>query len=187
MPTSFDESTRQEAVQAVKQRSDRLDELLERNYPSLHRMAGVLFRGERAAHTLNPTDLVHEAFLRLVGQPRASAEDTLFFRACFARQCRRILVDHARRRRALRRGGEGHRESLHSQPELGLPQDAGLIEIHEAVEALAEKNTRMGRIAELRLFAGLTIAECASSLGLAPRTVAKDWAFAQSYLRKDLE
>lgn len=177
---------RAELAGAIGEPEQRLAELFDKHYATLHRLADRVFAGEPADASLNPTALVHEAFLRFLDQPAVSNRDTLFFRACFARQCRRILVERARAHRALRRGGGRQIESLTGQEALGITNAVGVLEIHEAIERLARFDARMARIADLRLFAGMTIAECAAALDVSERTVVKDWSFAQSFLQREL-
>ena len=129
---------------------------------------------------------MHEVFLKLLDQPQATAQDTLFFRACFARQCRRVLVDHARQRRALRRGGSARDVTLTGSEALELGSPVSILEIDDVLARLQDLDPRMARIADLRLFAGMTIEECAKALAVSPRTVDKDWQFARSYLKREL-
>lgn len=185
-PSVFDDQTRAAASQAAESRSEALGDILERHYESLLGIAAAIFKRESPGNSLSPTALVHEAYLALLHQPSVSEGGTLFFRACFARQCRRVLVEHARRREALRRGGSKRHETLSTQVELGLPGATGLLEINDAMEHLAELDPRMAQIADMRLFAGMTIEQCAEALDVSPRTISKQWAFAQSYLQREL-
>src|SRR5712671_5361807 len=162
-----------------------LRDLVAARYPELRELARRIAANERPDATMHPTALVHEAYLRLIDQTRVTAQGTTFFRACFAQECRRLLVDHARARQALRRGGGAKRESLmESGCDLGMAGGIDLIEIHEAVETLAGLNERMARIVEMRVFAGMTVPECAEAVGVSARTVDKDWAFARAWLKK---
>lgn len=171
---------------AVVARADSLPGLIEAQYDNLLALARQIYSRERAGLSLSPTALVHEAFVRLVDQPRVTAEGTMFFRACFAQECRRVLVEHARRRNAQRRGGDRERESLSDRSAFGFEGDIDLIELGDAVEALARKNPRLARIADMRLFAEMSVEDCGEALGLSTRTVYNEWAFARSWLQKEL-
>lgn len=156
-------------------------------YDEVRRIAGRQLQAERGDHTLSPTGLVHEAYLRLVDQSDVEWGDRGHFFAIAARMCRRILVDHARRRGALRRGGDRARatldtrlgERLHDGE--GLPPDE-LIALDEALERLAGLSPRLASVVEMRYFAGLTEQEVADSLGLTTRTVRRDWVKARAFL-----
>ncbi len=160
--------------------------LVAAHYPELRALAARIASNERPGASLNPTALVHEAFLRLVDQSRITDRGSTFFRACFGQECRRVLVDQARARHAARRGGDRDRVTMVEFAELHDAGGIDLLLLHEAIEALARRNERMARIVDLRIFGGLTIAECALALGVAPRTVDKDWLFARSWLQREL-
>lgn len=183
---SPEEDPRTTITRAVVDRSAALPTLMHQHYSTLLGIAERIHSGERGSAGLSPTSMVHEVYLRLVDQPRVSASDTVFFRACFAQECRRVLVDHARRVGALRRGGDCRRESLGDQSEIGRPGEFDLIDLHEAIEQLTNLSPRMGRIADLRLFGGLTIEECAQALDVSPRLIDSEWAFARSWLEREL-
>jgi RNA polymerase sigma-70 factor, ECF subfamily len=149
-------------------------------YAELRRRAAAYLRGERAEHTLVATALVHEAYLRLVGQ-RAGFDNRAHFFAMAAQMMRRVLVDHARARAAAKR----------PQPELQIglddvavaaPSGLGLIELDEALAALAARDARQARIVELRYFGGLTAEEVAESLGISLTTVKREWTVARAWL-----
>jgi len=162
-----------------------LAHLVESTYPSLREIARQVMARENRGHTLSPTALIHEAFVRLVDQQRVTAGGTKFFKLCFARECRRALVDHARAKKAQRRGGGAVRETLVART-VASPAGTDLLELHEAIEALAQLNERMARIVDMRVFAGMTVEECAATLEVSRRTVDSDWAFARSWLEKQL-
>jgi RNA polymerase sigma factor (TIGR02999 family) len=185
-PSRLTEPDRAAFAQAVATCSQELPDLLARHYHTLRAVARRIVAREPAGNSLEPTDLVHEAWMQLVGSPHATARGSLYFRVCFARQCRQILVDHARRRNAMRRGGRGRRETLADQSAVGLPGEHGLVEVDDALEALAKFGPRYARIADLRLFGGLSVAECATALGLSERSIVKEWAFARAYLQRQL-
>lgn len=173
-------------AKAVMDRSTGLPALIEAQYTSLLAMARRIYSREDRGNSLSPTILVHEAYRRLVGQPKVTGQDSVFFRSCFAQECRRVLVEHARRRNALRRGGDGQRESLGAHSELGISNQLDLVYVNDAIESLAKLSPRMARIVDLRVFGEMTVAECAETLGVSPRTVDTDWSFARSWLQREL-
>jgi RNA polymerase sigma factor (TIGR02999 family) len=158
-------------------------------YGELQRIAHRQLRNERPGHTLSPTALVHEAFLKLAAQTRAQWVDRAQFFALAARAMRRILVDYARRHHALRRGGAHQRVSF-EEDRLGTVAAAGradeLIALDEALTRLAVLDERLARVVELRYFAGLKEGEVAEVLGVTPRTVARDWVKAKGWLYREL-
>ena len=169
-----------------------LDRLVPLVYVDLARIAHRQLGLEAAAHTFSTTDLVHEAYLRLVDQTRAQWRDRVHFFAVAARVMRRILVDHARSYRAARRGGAGrHAVSIDM-----LEMDAGdlavgeradvLVALDEALDRLAALDGRQARVVECRFFGGMTETETAEALGVTPRTVARDWVKARGWLYQAL-
>jgi len=156
-------------------------------YQSLRRMAAQQMRSERGDHTLDATALVHEAYLRLVGREPLEWRTKGHFFAAAAESMRRILVDHARSRGALKRGG-GRRRVAISLADLVQEQDAEVfLAVDDALSRLEEMEPRSGSIARLRLFAGLSVAETADALGLPLRTVERDWSFARVWLYEALQ
>lgn len=165
-------------------------ELLPVLYDELRRLAGRLMQGERREHTLQATALVHEAWARLispellVGLDEEEARRT--FVALAGRAMRRVLIDHARKRKAERRGGDWERVTLSGDliaPDL---DDTALLDLESALANLEQQNGRLVRIAELRLFAGLSPQETASVLGLGITTVVDEWALAKALLSQQL-
>lgn len=156
-------------------------------YAQVRGIAARQLRAERADHTLSPTGLVHEAYLRLVGQREVDWNDRAHFFRIAARMCRRVLVDHARRRSALRRGGDRTATALDThlserlQAEGEMPPEE-LVALDDALERLARLNPRLASVVELRYFAGLTEEEAATTLGVTPRTVRRDWVKARAFL-----
>lgn len=151
-------------------------------YDDLRRLAASHLRHERANHTLQPTALVHEAYLRLVNQHSADWKDRLHFFAIASQIIRRILIDHARERRALKRGGAADRLPLDAhEPEAPSP-DVDLIALDEAMNDLAELDERQARVVELRFFGGCNLDEIAELLGVGRRTVDRDWLAAKAWL-----
>ena len=163
--------------------TERLFELV---YRELRSLAGSLMRRERAGHTLQPTALVHEAYLRLVDQTRIGINDRGHFIGVAARAMRQILVDHARRRGAAKRGGEWERVTLESAEGPAAEDSFEVIQLHEALERFAALDLRAARVVELRVFGGLEVSETAALLGVSPRTVDGDWATARMWLAREL-
>jgi RNA polymerase sigma factor (TIGR02999 family) len=162
------------------------EQLFELVYDELRRLAQSLLRRERPEHTLQPTALVHEAFLRLVGETSISWQDRAHFLGIAARAMRQILVDHARRRGAVKRGGGWQRVTLTGE-EPAAPGDAlEILELHEALDRFAALDARAARVVELRVFGGLTVQETAHLLEVSPRTVDGDWAVARLWLSREL-
>jgi len=154
-------------------------------YDELRTMARRLVRDERASLTLQPTDLVHEAFVRLA-ESSVSWESRAHFFGIAARAMRQVLVDHARARNAEKRGGGRTRITLSEATSIEPPPSWEILALHEALEKLARENERVARGAELRIFAGLTGAEAAHVLGVSARTVAGDWTIARLWLTREL-
>jgi RNA polymerase sigma factor (TIGR02999 family) len=170
-------------------RSDKkgLDQMLPVMYEELHRMAAHYLSREGAGHTLQPTALVHEAYLRLVDQRRVDWRNRAQFLGLAASMMRRILVNHARDRSARKRGGNPERVSLSLvESPLGLP-DVELIALEDALQRLAGLDQRKGRVVELKFFGGLTIDEIAEVLGISAATVEREWAFARAWLYDAIE
>jgi RNA polymerase sigma factor (TIGR02999 family) len=143
-------------------------------------------RGERVGHTLQPTALVHEAFLRLVDQSRADWQNRAQFFGVAAQLMRRLLVDHARRRRAAKRRIPITVSEEILQRGTSADQTEEILAVDEAVARLAELDQRQARVVELRYFGGLSVEETAEAIGIAPRTVKLDWAMAKVFLKSQL-
>jgi RNA polymerase sigma-70 factor (ECF subfamily) len=158
-------------------------------YEELRRLARAYMGREPSGHTLQPTALVHEAYLKLVDQTRVDWKGKTHFFAVGARVMRRLLVDHARQRSAGKRGGGWRRVTLSAafgrDPGPGLPPE-GLLDLHAALERLAALDAREARVVTLRCFGGLTVEEVAEVEGVARRTVDNDWRHAQAWLRHEL-
>jgi RNA polymerase sigma factor (TIGR02999 family) len=149
-------------------------------YDELRRLAAAKLAAEPAGHTLDATALVHEAYLRLAG-PTSFETRTQFFRAA-AESMRRILVDHARRKRASKRGGGAKRFDLAEADRVAVPDPATLLAIDEALAKLAAEDPASADVARLRLFAGLSVDETADALGVSRTTAFRDWAYARAWL-----
>lgn len=156
-------------------------------YGRLRRLAGAHLRGERSDHTLQATALVHEAYLRLVHQRRTAWRDRSHFFHLAGRLMRRVLLDHARRRGAFRRGGGAAREGLDEAAVASTPgRQPTLLALEGALAELAAVDPEAARVVDLRFFHGLTVAETAAATGLAPRTVDRRWRVARAWLYREL-
>jgi RNA polymerase sigma factor (TIGR02999 family) len=173
-----------------RQAFDRLFPLV---YSELHRLAEHQRRRWEGDHSLNTTALVHEAYLRLAGQPAPNWRARPHFMAVAAKAMRQILLDYAKRMRAAKRGGGLHRVPLH-EIEAALkggddPSEAGaeaLIALDDALRRLDEHDPRQSRIVECRFFGGMAIQDTADALGISPATVKRGWAMAQAWLYREL-
>jgi RNA polymerase sigma factor (TIGR02999 family) len=156
-------------------------------YDELRRLAAGYLRSERPDHTLQPTALVHEAYLKLLNQTSAAWRDPRQFRALAATAMRQILVDHARRRRSAKRGGAAQRITLDEALTPSSGQDVQLLALDEALGRLNALDKRQGRVVELRFFGGLTNEEVAEVLGVSRATVANDWTVARAWLSREID
>lgn len=165
---------------------DAMERLLPAVYGELKILAASYLRRERGDHTLSPTALVHEAYLKLVDQRSINWEGRSHFFGIAAQAMRRILVDHARRRIAKKRGRQ-LQVTLDTSAELaGAPPDEEVAAVDEALVRLATVDPRQARLVELRYFAGLSIEEAAEVTGVSPATVKRDWALARAWLQREL-
>ena len=165
---------------------DALDQLMPLVYDELHRLAGAYLRRERREHTLQPTALVNEAYLKLIDQRNARWQNRAQFFGVAAQLMRRVLVDHARAYHAAKRGGPRHNISLSNAHRFGDEPDLDLLALHEVLERLAEIDGRQSRIVELRFFGGLTIEEAAEVMEMSHATVEREWKMARAWLRREL-
>jgi len=165
-------------------RREATDELLPLVYAELRELAARLLRNERPDHTLQPTALVHEAYLRLVDQRVGTWENRAHFLGIAAQAMRRILVDHARRRGTAKR--RGARVTLDDAVAPPTGPSVDLLEIDAALGRLAGLDARQARVVELRFFGGLTLEETAAVLGVGPATVKRDWTVARAWLHREL-
>ena len=166
------------------------DAMLPLVYEELRHIAGQLLRERRGGHTLQPTALVHEAWLKIqqaLGGGRSSGfQDRTHFLAVAARAMRQVLVNHARDRRSQKRGGDAQRLLLDDCVELVEQESGDLVALNDVLDRLAQQDPRPAKVVELRVFGGLTIDEVAAALDLAPSTVKEDWRFARAWLQKSL-
>jgi len=182
-------STDLSAVLARVRQGDRLalDELVTRLYPELRRRAAQYLRRERREHTLQPTALVNEAYLRLFDVEGLAWNDRAHFLAAMAQQMRRILVDYARARNAQKGPGGRLRVALEDVARTDGPQPIDLLTIDQALTHLAVTDPRSSRVVELRFFGGLTELEMAEVLGVSVSSVKRDWLFARAWLLAHLD
>jgi RNA polymerase sigma factor (TIGR02999 family) len=168
-------------------RPDALADLMPLVYDELQRLAKRHLRGERTDHTLSPTGLVHEAYLRLIDMQRVNWQDRAHFFAMASRAMRRILIDYARSRMRQKRGGEIARVTLDEEL-VAADQDAlEWLALDEALERLENVSERACRVVECRVFTGLEVEETARALDISEATVKRDWAFARAFLNQSLE
>jgi RNA polymerase sigma-70 factor (ECF subfamily) len=163
-----------------------LEQLMPLVYDELHRLAGAYLRRERRDHTLQPTALVNEAYLRLIDQRHAHWQNRSQFFGIAAQLMRRVLVDHARAHRAEKRGGPQEDLSLSHARHFGQQPDIAVLTLHDALTRLAEIDPEQGRIVELRFFGGLTIEETAEVVHTSHATVEREWKMARAWLRREL-
>lgn len=162
-----------------------LERLIPIVHEELHRIARACMAGEKGDHILQATALVNEAYLRLIGTQRVNWQNRAHFLAMSARLMRRILVDFARSKRYMKRGGGGLNVSLN--PDVALPEPGrDLVALDDALEALAAVDERKSRIIELRFFGGLGVKETAEALRVSPETVMRDWKLAKAWLLRQL-
>lgn len=162
------------------------EQLVPRVYHELRRLAAAYMRREKPGASLQPTALVHEAYLRMVDYKQVEFKDRHHFFALAAQVMRRILVDRARARKAAKRGGAAGALPLDEAIELGTPKEDLLISLDEALDRLSGLNPRMGQIVEMRFFGGMTEEEIGEYLGVSARTIKRQWATARLWLQKEL-
>jgi RNA polymerase sigma factor (TIGR02999 family) len=175
------------ATLAELTRGDRtaFDRLLPVVYDEMRRLAAAYLRRERVDHTLQPTALAHEAFLRLVVQKNIAWQNRAHFMGVAAQAMRRILVDHARKAKAARRGG-GKTKVLLEDADVAAAGEVEFDDLDRALEDLAQLSERQARVVELRYFGGLSIDEVGEVLGVSPMTVKRDWRLARAWLFREL-
>jgi RNA polymerase sigma factor (TIGR02999 family) len=167
--------------------ADAGEQLMRWTYQDLRRLAAAQLRGERPGHTLQATALVHELYLRLFSGDAPSFEDRAHFLATAARQLRHLVIDHARRRNARKRGGPNARADVDVLGLPAVPLDERVLALDEALGALAALEPRAASVVELRFFGGLEETEIASALGISVATVKRDWTWARSWLKVRLD
>ncbi len=170
-----------------KDTSQELSELVPSVYQELRSLAYQFFQRERPDHTLQPTALIHEAFLRLRGQKNGKWESREEFIGAAIHMIRRILVDHARRHLAVKRGGGERPSTLDEGAVAAEVKDARIVALDEALMRLGTLDARKSQIIELRFFGGLSEAETGDVLGVSARTVRRDWRLARAWLQRELD
>jgi len=162
-----------------------VDRLFSRTYEELRRLAGSVRRDE-ASETLNPTALVNEAYLKLSGSLRTSPESRLHFKRIAARAMRQVLIEAARRRNALKRGGDAAFVTFDEALDISITRCDHLLALNEALEELAKMNPRQAKLVELRFFGGYDAIEAAELLGVSESTASRDWRAAKAWLALEL-
>jgi RNA polymerase sigma factor (TIGR02999 family) len=162
------------------------EQLFEDVYTELRALAARYLHRERKNHTLQPTALVHEAYLKLVGHTRVAWQGRAHFLAVAAQAMRQILVDHARRHRAAKRGGHRHRIALDDNLVVKSSRDVDLLVMEDALTKLTKLDPRQAQMVELRFFGGLSVAEVAKVMGLSKRSVEREWTMVRAWLRREL-
>ncbi len=164
-----------------------LDELAPQVYGELRRLARHYLRQERPGHTLQPSDLVHEAYLRLAHEKEIDWKNRAHFFGIAAVRMRHILVEHARSRQTAKRGGGEYQLSLSKVDHLAESRDVNLLALDDALRRLEALDRQKAQIVELRYFGGLTIEETAEALRISPATVKRDWRMARAWLRSEID
>ncbi|MCL2648152.1 MAG: sigma-70 family RNA polymerase sigma factor [Phycisphaerales bacterium] len=185
MSDSREDVTR--VLEQIKQGDKRAaDKLLPLVYDEFRALARHYLAQERADHTLQPTALVHEAYMKLVDQKRVDWQGRSHFFAVAAQAMRRILVDHARTRQREKRGGGRARVQLDEAVALSPQKNEDVLALDEALEKLAKLAPRQAKVVELRFFGGLSVEEVATTLNVSKRTIEGDWTFARTWLSREL-
>lgn len=163
-----------------------LDRLMPRVYDELRRVARRYMRHEGLANTLQATALVNDVYLRLVDQKRVNWQNRAHFFGAAAQMIRRLLVEHARARNRLKRGGNVLRVTLHDDLNAAVPVQLDAVALDDALSKLAHLDPQQARIVELRFFTGLSIEETAEALSISPATVKRDWATGRAWLYREM-
>ena len=185
-PSLSDKEFLEQTGSLLGDRAEALSGALPELYAELRRLAGGYLRGERANHTLQPTALVHEAYLRLRDQRSVDWGNRAQFLGIAAKMMRRILLDHATAHRAAKRGGEAARVTLDAALEVCERQDIPARELNEALQSLEAIDPRQAQVVELRFFGGLTVPEIGELLSISPATVKREWSVAKLWLEREL-
>jgi RNA polymerase sigma-70 factor, ECF subfamily len=174
------------AVDGPRVERGQLDHLVPLVYEELRALAGMLLRDKAAGLTLQPTSLVHEAYLRLLGQRRMDWQDRLHFFRIAAKVMRRVLVDHCRARVAKKRGGAQVAMELEETLAVDSPRLVDVLAVDRVLTDLEALDPQQSQIVELRFFAGLTVEETAEALGISKATVKRDWALAKAWMAREI-
>lgn len=163
-----------------------LDRLMPLAYRELHRIAQQRWRSQQPGHTLQPTALIHEAYLKLMGHGQRTFENRVHFFAVMSMAMRQVLVNHAESSLAAKRGGGNVNVPLEEAEAAALREATEVLNLHEALKLLAQVNARQSRVVELRYFGGFSIEEAAEVLGVSAVTVTRDWHMARAWLAREL-
>ena len=185
MESSENEIT-QQLIAWSKGDKSALERLIPAVYQELRRMADYYLRGEQSGHSLQPTALVHEAYLRLIDQTQVEWQNRAHFFGVAAQMMRRILIDHAKAKHRVKRGGTAPRVSLDESVNFSQERAAELLALDDALQVLGQLDERKSRIVELRYFGGLTVEETAQVLGVSDKTVMRDWKLAKAWLYDEI-
>jgi RNA polymerase sigma factor (TIGR02999 family) len=166
-------------------KKDAMNQLLPLVYDELHRLARSYFRRERGEHTLQPTALVHEAYIRMVDQ-KSAMQTRGHFLAVAATQMRRILLDYARKHRAERRGGGAQKVLLEDTMAIAEQTPLDMIGLDTALTLLSKLDPEQGKLVELRFFGGLSVEETADVMGVSPATIKRSWSSARAFLHREM-
>jgi RNA polymerase sigma factor (TIGR02999 family) len=164
-----------------------LDQLVPLVYRELRKMAKRYMRQQDPNHTLQSTAIVHEAYVKLLGGGERDWENRSHFFAVAAKAMRQVLVDHARSRLSVKRGGQMRRVELEEGAAMCSGREREIVALDEALTALAAVDPRKGEVVELRYFSGLSVEETAKVLNVSPKTVARDWDFAKAFLQREIK
>jgi len=190
LPDPAGTGSRAEVTRALKSLSAGDSTAVERLIPLVYRelrsMAAAFLRRERPGHTLQPTELVNEAYLRLVEQKRVDWQGKTHFFAVGAQAMRRVLVDHARARLRRKRGGGVRPVEFSESLQISSGRDGDVLALEEALQALERLDPAQARMVELRFYGGLTVAEVAEVMGLSKRSVEREWTMVRAWLRREL-
>lgn len=170
----------------IKGKKGAVDELLPQVYNELRKISSKYLHDEYRNHTLQTTELVHEAYIKLIGDQNISWQNRAHFFGIAAQSMRQILVDHARKRKSLKRGEGKGNISLDEVFEVSEKTDDQIIALDEALKKLESLEERSSKIVELRYFSGLTIEETAEVLNISPATAKRDWNFAKAWLYREI-
>ena len=176
----------EQIAQGKRAKQDAAEKLMPLVYDRLRYLAKKLLGQESPAHTLQPTALVNEAYLRMVGQKQVNWRGKTHFFAIGAKMMRRILVDHARKKLSQKRGGGMHRIELADDLCVSSRNNEDILSIEEALEKLAKLDPRQAQVVELRFFGGMSVAQVAETLGVSKRTIEADWTVLRAWLRREL-
>ena len=163
------------------------DKLIDETYEEMKKLAASYLQMESTTVTLSPTVLVHEAYMKLANQFSSKYQSRGHFLALAATMMRRILVDHARARRRLKRGGNMVKVAFDEELQLSATNDSDILALEDMLQVLQELDPRQAKIVEMRFFGGMTIAEVAEVLGLSTRTIENEWCMCRAWLRKQLD